>query len=725
MYRKDRVKGGGGLIVYFSSVIPSKKLTLPRAYKTLEAVAVESRIGRTDIALLAIYRPPRPSRKGRKMPSEDKYFQKVEEEINDICQWLCFRKQTIVIVGDLNMDRLRPDSAEGKILTDLQEINNLECLITKPTRISVHSQTLLDVLLTNTPELFVKSGTCDPGLSDHCMVYGEMKEKVHKHRTKVTTYRQTRNTDFQQLNHELLEAPWHVGEIFTDVDDKYEYWTALFECTLNAHAPIKRKRVLEKDVPYMTPAWKKAIRNKRKHAILFAKNRTPENMELKRKYRNIATRERRKAIMEYWFAKSEELKSKPREFYNAFRPFINSKTKESTLISLKTEEGIIVKDQCEVAEQLVNYFTTAAVSIMKKTGKIPLGELVGVVVTVVASSGGIRLPVIVYLLVSLIVCKLAECLLKRPRDERLSKLMVAKTANTVNIKAVKPLGDKQASKKARSQTTGSVKLINATKLLTMALAANLILLSNDVSLNPGPTQPSPSLMKGLRLLHLNICSLRNKMDELRLFCDEHKPHIVTINETWLDDSFTDAEIALPGYNVMRKDRDENGGGVVVCIVEQLNYSRLEESTIQTRNDKFESIWFEVCQPKTKKILCGAIYKTPDADPAAFTSWVEEILNNVMSNDSEIVLIGEFNLNYLNPTSASKHFQQATKSFHLKQIITKPTRITAETRTLIDLFLTSRPELYTCGVIPVGFSDHCAIIGVRKLHNIKRPPPKIN
>lgn len=85
MYRKDRVKGGGGLIVYFSSVIPSKKLTLPRAYKTLEAVAVESWIG-TDTVLLAIYRPPRPSRKGRKMLPENKYLQKVEEEINDICQ---------------------------------------------------------------------------------------------------------------------------------------------------------------------------------------------------------------------------------------------------------------------------------------------------------------------------------------------------------------------------------------------------------------------------------------------------------------------------------------------------------------------------------------------------------------------------------------------------------------------------------------------------------------
>ena len=30
------------------------------------------------------------------MPPEDKYLQKVEEEINDICQWASFQKQTIV-----------------------------------------------------------------------------------------------------------------------------------------------------------------------------------------------------------------------------------------------------------------------------------------------------------------------------------------------------------------------------------------------------------------------------------------------------------------------------------------------------------------------------------------------------------------------------------------------------------------------------------------------------
>ena len=42
----------------------------------------------------------------------------------------------------------------------------------------------------------------------------------------------------------------------------------------------------------------------------------------------------------------------------------------------------------------------------------------------------------------------------------------------------------------------------------------------------------------------------------------------------------------------------------------------------------------------------------------------------------------------------------------------------QTRTLIDLFFTSRPELYFAGIIPVGFSDHSAIFGIRRLPRIK-------
>lgn len=78
---------------------------------------------------------------------------------------------------------------------------------------------------------------------------------------------------------------------------------------MDQHAPTKKKQVREKDIPYMTPEWKQAIRGNRKFAAQFAKDRSLENFELKPKYRNIATREHRKAIKAYWYRQSEELLS--------------------------------------------------------------------------------------------------------------------------------------------------------------------------------------------------------------------------------------------------------------------------------------------------------------------------------------------------------------------------------------------------------------------------------
>ena len=76
----------------------------------------------------------------------------------------------------------------------------------------------------------------------------------------------------------------------------------------------------------------------------------------------------------------------------------------------------------------------------------------------------------------------------------------------------------------------SFKFVLATWLINVTLASNLILLANDVSLNPGPGSAPPASMKGLQIYHLNIHSLRNKLDELPLFCNEYKPHILSFFE---------------------------------------------------------------------------------------------------------------------------------------------------------------------------------------------------
>ena len=73
----------------------------------------------------------------------------------------------------------------------------------------------------------------------------------------------------------------------------------------------------------MTSGWKNAIKLKRKYAKQYANNRTNENWEVKRKWRNIATKYRRQVIQEYWQRKTEDLKAYPREFYKTFGPFLS------------------------------------------------------------------------------------------------------------------------------------------------------------------------------------------------------------------------------------------------------------------------------------------------------------------------------------------------------------------------------------------------------------------
>ena len=152
-----------------------------------------------------------------------KAFHNVKHSLNSICQWACFKKKTVIIVGDLNLDRLRLDRSEGKILRDLEEVNDLHCLINEPTTVTANSQTLIDVMLANNPDLFKNCGVYNPEISDHSMIYAEMTEKVKKHTTKTLVHRQTKTTDFDNFNKDLVDAPWHVGEIFDDLDDAYDY----------------------------------------------------------------------------------------------------------------------------------------------------------------------------------------------------------------------------------------------------------------------------------------------------------------------------------------------------------------------------------------------------------------------------------------------------------------------------------------------------------------------
>ena len=82
-----------------------------------------------------------------------------------------------------------------------------------------------------------------------------------------------------------------------------------------------------------------------------------------------------------------------------------------------------------------------------------------------------------------------------------------------------------------------------------------------------PTAPS--------LLLTNLRSICNKFDEVSLTLSVHSPDIAVFTESWLDGETPDSSISVPSYNIVRKDRNSRGGGIVSYISDKFSFSVLD------------------------------------------------------------------------------------------------------------------------------------------------------
>lgn len=70
-------------------------------------------------------------------------------------------------------------------------------------------------------------------------------------------------------------------------------------------------------------------------------------------------------------------------------------------------------------------------------------------------------------------------------------------------------------------------------------------------------------LPGVKMAHLNVNGLKGKLSEIRMFLSNTRLDILAISETKLSSDITSSEISVEGYNIIRKDRDRNGGGVLL------------------------------------------------------------------------------------------------------------------------------------------------------------------
>ena len=184
------------------------------------------------------------------------------------------------------------------------------------------------------------------------------------------------------------------------------------------------------------------------------------------------------------------------------------------------------------------------------------------------------------------------------------------------------------------------------------------------------------------------------------------PSVIALSETKLsDDNFRN--IAINGYKFISNYSPTNVGGVGLYIKEDIEFIRRQD--IEFDFEGVETSFIEIPRQKNKNIIIGCIYRHPLVGQISkIQDTLREKLNLINQFGYEAYLAGDINVNFLSYTShnqTSEYLDMLFESGYMP-LITKATRITYHSKTLIDHIYTNAPEkVIKSGICLADITDH--------------------
>ena len=222
--------------------------------------------------------------------------------------------------------------------------------------------------------------------------------------------------------------------------------------------------------------------------------------------------------------------------------------------------------------------------------------------------------------------------------------------------------------------------------------------------------------------HINVNSLRNKIDEISDVLVNTGLHFLGLTETKLDEFVLDGSLVIEGYQLLKRNRNGRGGGVVLyykdCFVGRV---REDLCTLD-----IEVLWVEFHQPHAPVLLVGIFYCSPNVN----SSYMQSVFNSwerATDEGRNTYILGDFNKDWLNENESSQLRAYSTICGLIKTIH-EPTRTVrtarSNTSTCLDLVFTSRRDsVFKSKVVQLGFTDHdLTVLSIKT--KFPRGPPKI-
>jgi len=222
------------------------------------------------------------------------------------------------ILTNSNFDLLEVEkSPECSNYLDLCFSNGFMNLITKATRFTSHSNTLIDQIFCNINLNSPESGVLLSDLSDHlpCFTLLNFKNKV-KNEQKFTEFRDFSDFNINLFRENLSNLLWHDVLSCSDPLESFDLFWNSWSTLYNLHFPVKKSK-FNKNFHKIQDFISKGLLTSRRTKLSlyqdYLSSRNPQKFEIYKNYRNLYNKLIREAKKFYYEKKLESSKNCPKK----------------------------------------------------------------------------------------------------------------------------------------------------------------------------------------------------------------------------------------------------------------------------------------------------------------------------------------------------------------------------------------------------------------------------
>lgn len=345
LYRNDRNEHGGGIMCYVRSDITHRRRSdIEYNENGIESMVIEHYVNKSKCFVICLYKPP----------SVNVSF--LKSAIDNICNKCLLEGEFLNLIGDFNENFMIPSHG----LSDTIDVYSLKNLIEGATCFKNNDNpTLLDVLLTNNARKFSGSFNINIGISDfHNIIGAATKAHVPRKKVRTVSYRSYKHFNENDYQASLQQTPFHICDIFDDVDDRVWVYNKLLTDTIEQHAPIKTRKIRGKSAPYMNDQLRRAINVKAMLKRKFNRLKTTEAWNRYKCQRNLVNKLKRQSI-KYFFDK-HCTKDETSTFWSTVKPYFSNRNQNGNNQIALFEDNVVVNSQTEISNIFNDYFINVA-----------------------------------------------------------------------------------------------------------------------------------------------------------------------------------------------------------------------------------------------------------------------------------------------------------------------------------------------------------------------------